>query len=264
MYGRLRHARGDSRPARRSRRAGQRRWPAAALAAPVIALGAPAAATAVPVSSAPGTVAAAPAPRRRGTGRGGRARDRLAGGRRRRPRAGPAARLDHGVRGQLQRPGAQQALDRQVALRRRPRVELRHRRDRDHDRLDQERVPHRRRAPASDRPGQRRFVDLGPDPDEHGERGRAARRQTGGDRLDPPAVPSRRARLLAGLLDARTRPVAGERRDRHHGGRQRPVRAVRHHPLRYLPGRPVQRAERRRQRAAALPRLPGRLPHATR
>jgi hypothetical protein len=146
----------------------------------------------------------------------------------RRPRAGSAARLDHGVRRQLQRPGAQQALGRHMALRRRPGVELRHRRDRDHDRLDQERIPHRPRAPAPDRPGQGRLVDLGPDPDEHRERGRAARRQAGGDRLDPPAVPGRRARLLAGLLDARPGPVAGERRDRHHGGRQRPVRALRH------------------------------------
>jgi beta-glucanase (GH16 family) len=61
MYGRLRHARGDSRPAGRSRRAGQRRWPAVALAAPVIALGAPAAATAASQSPASGSTAASPA-----------------------------------------------------------------------------------------------------------------------------------------------------------------------------------------------------------
>ena len=47
-------------------------------------------------------------------------------------------------------------------------------------------------------------------------------------------------------------PVAGERRDRHHGGRQRAVRALRHRALRHRPGRALQRAERHRQRAARL------------
>jgi beta-glucanase (GH16 family) len=68
MYGRLGHARADSRPAGRSRRARRRRWPAAALAAPLIALAAPlialaapAAATAVPASTPQGTLGVAPA-----------------------------------------------------------------------------------------------------------------------------------------------------------------------------------------------------------
>ena len=71
----------------------------------------------------------------------------------------------------------------------------------------------------------------------------------------------RRPRLLAGVLDARAGPVAGERRDRHHGGRQRALRGGGHHPLRHRPRRPVQRGQRHRQRAARLRRLPVRLPH---
>ena len=89
--------------------------------------------------------------------------------------------------------------------------------------------------------------------------GAAAGRRTRGDRVHPAA--HRRPRLLAGVLDARTRAMAGEWRDRHHGGRQRPLRAVRHRALRDRSRRPVQRAERHRQRAAVLLRLPDRVQH---
>ncbi len=56
-------------------------------------------------------------------------------------------------------------------------------------------------------------------------------------------------------------PVAGERRDRHHGGRQLAVGAVRDRALRCRSRRPVQRAQRHRQRTRGVLGLPVRLPH---
>ena len=78
----------------------------------------------------------------------------------------------------------------------------------------------------------------------------------------------RRRRLLAGVLGAR-RPLpgqllelAGHRRVRHHGERQRPQLRLGRAALRRRPGRPVQRVQRPR-RQPRLPRLdlPVRLPH---
>ena len=54
--------------------------------------------------------------------------------------------------------------------------------------------------------------------------------------------------------------LAVHRRDRHHGGRQRALRALRHPALRHRPGRPVRRDHRSRRRPGVLLRLPDR-PH---
>ena len=186
----------------------------------------------------------------------GRPRRRRCGGACRGP--GPAVRLVDGLQRRLQRRvGIRHRLP--VDVRHRARVQLRHRRDRDDDELDQQRPPGRQRQPGHHRARQRQLVDLRPRPDDQRQRGRARGRRAGGHRLDPAA--GRRARLLAGVLDARAGPVAGERRDRHHGGRQLAVRGLRDRPLRHRPRRPVQRDQRHRQRPAGLLRLPDRLPH---
>src|ERR1700727_756814 len=62
-------------------------------------------------------------------------------------------------------------------------------------------------------------------------------------------------------IEQRPGAVAGERRDRHHGGRQLTVGGVRDRPLRHRPRRPVQRDQRYRQRPAGLLRMPDRLSH---
>ena len=171
---------------------------------------------------------------------------------------GPAVGLVDRLQRRLQRRvGIRHRLP--VDVRHRGRLQLRHRRDRDDDQLDQQRPPRRQRQPRHHRARQRQLVDLRPRPDHQRQRGRARGRRAGGHRLDRAAL--RRPRLLAGVLDARPGPVAGERRDRHHGGRQLAVGAVRDRALRCRPGRPVQRAGRHRQRTRGVLGLPVRLPH---
>ena len=134
----------------------------------------------------------------------------------------------------------------------------------------------RRRPPQHHRRGQRRLLDIGPHRDAADNFAGPGGRRDGGQRLDRAAQPVQRPRLLAGVLDAGCRipgqrrrhighdgllELAVHRRDRHHGGRQRAVRALGHAALRHRPRRPLQRDDRPQQRPAGLLRLPDRLQH---
>ncbi|CAG6394932.1 hypothetical protein SCOCK_30165 [Actinacidiphila cocklensis] len=159
-----------------------------------------------------------------------------------------------------------------MALRRRRRLDLRDRRDRDDDQQHVQRLPGRQRPPGAQGPAHRhrpgRQLDLGPGRDA----GRRLRRPAGRRRADAGVDPAarrdhrQRRRLLAGVLDARLTAagrgaVARVRRGRHPGGHQRPQLRLRHPALRCRLRRPLQRDQRRRQRRARLLRLPDRLPH---
>ncbi|CAG6396738.1 hypothetical protein SCOCK_450053 [Actinacidiphila cocklensis] len=158
-----------------------------------------------------------------------------------------------------------------VEVRHRAGQQLRHRRDRDHDQQHLERLLRRSGPPGAPgaalrfRPARRMDVRAGGDP------GRDLRRPGGRcrpHRVRPPAARRQhrqRGRLLAGVLDARRAAalrcdLAEVRRDRHHGGHQRPQLRLQHHPLRGEPGRAVQRVDRHRLGRARLLRLPDRLP----
>ncbi len=155
-------------------------------------------------------------------------------------------------------------------LSRRP-GQLGHRRDPDLHEQHRQRPPGRRRQPA-DHPDPQRFraVDLGPHRDHPHQLQGAGRRRAAHRGPDPDAQRDRRGRgrLLARVLGARRAvprqlpELAGHRRVRHHGERQRHQLGLGRAALRSRAGRPVQRVQRHR-RQPGLPGLvlPVRVPH---
>ncbi|CAG7643859.1 hypothetical protein SBRY_30915 [Actinacidiphila bryophytorum] len=203
-----------------------------------------------------------------GPGRAGRRRTARRGARR-------AHRVHHHLERRLQRRRQHRAEHRHLALRRRRRLDLRDRRDRDHDQQHGQRLPGRQRPPGAQGPAHRqrpgRELDVGPGRDAGGRLRRPAGRRRPDAGVDPAARRDhrQRRRLLAGLLDARLTAagrgsVARVRRGRHPGGHQRPQLRVRHPALRCRLRRPLQRDQRRRQRRKGLLRLPDRLSHLRR
>ncbi len=214
---------------------------------------------------------ARPRSRRRGRGRGHRRRDadgeHVEGGGRARAAVGFHAHLER----RLQRCVRHRHRPEPVEVRHRSWQQLRDRRDRDDDQQHVERVlrrPGSSRPPGQPlrlRPAQRLDVRARGDPGGDLRRPGRRRRAHG---VRPPAAQRhhrQRRRLLAGVLDARLDParrrdLAEVRRDRRHGGHQRPQLRLQHHPLRREPGRTVQRVDRHRLRRARVFRLPDRLP----